>query len=107
MGKKRPSTNRLHARELEKKLVPSIKLLSNYMFNTAPDAPKKDFYGYRVPSGTFVDGHGIKWQIQIHAYCTKDKFIKENEIKPIIRKWAIGFKLRLFAKVLIDKIFNE
>lgn len=104
--KKRPSITRLHTRELEKKLIPSIKLLSQYMFNTSPDAPKKDFFGYKLNSGTFTDSHGIAWQAQIHTYCTKNMFIKENNIIPIIRKGAILFRLRVFAKAFIDKIFD-
>ena len=103
---KAPSVNRLHQRELEKKVIPAIKLLSKYMYNTSPEAPRKDFHGYKVPAGMFTDVHGISWQVQIHAVCTKDKFIKKNEIKPIIRKGAIMFRLRLFAKVLIDKLFD-
>lgn len=99
------SLTRLQYREVEKKVTPAIKILSSYMHNTAPDAPKEDFFGYKIPAGTFVDGHGIKWQVQVHAVCAKPSFIKDNEIKPIIRKWAVVFKLRLFAKVLIDKIF--
>lgn len=101
------SINRLQAREAQNKIMPAIKLLSKYMHNTSPDAPKKDFHGYRVPAGMFTDAHGIQWQLQVHAVCTKSNFIKENEIKPIIRKWAILFKLRLFAKVFIDKIFDN
>lgn len=107
MASKKRSITRLQARELEGKVVPSIKLLSRYMHNTAPDAPKNDFFGYQVPAGEFVDGHGIKWQVQVSAVCAKSKFIKTNEIKPIIRKGAIMFKLRLFTKVLIDKIFGD
>lgn len=105
MGKGRPkSIKRLQYREVEKKVTPSIKLLSQYMHNTSPEAPKNEFHGYEVPSGEFVDAHGVKWQVQVHAYCNKSKFIKHNEVKPIIRKWAIIFKIRVFASVLIDKI---
>lgn len=100
------SRTRLQWKEAEKKVVPAIKLLSQYMHSTSPEAPKEDFHGYVVPAGAFVDGHGVKWQLQVSAVCSKSKFIKNNEIKPIIRKWAVMFKLRLFAKVFIDKIFN-
>jgi len=100
------SITRLQAREVEKKVVPAIKLLSNHMHNTSPEAPKKDFHGYEVPAGMFVDGHGVQWQVKVSAVCSKNKFIKSNEIKPIIRKNAWLFKLRLFTKVFIDKIFD-
>ena len=98
------SITRVQARELEQKIIPSIKLLSRYMHNTSPDAPVKEFKGYKVPSGIFKDGHGIKWQVQIHAYKDKSQFIKENEIKPILRRGLSLFKLRMFVSVLIDKI---
>ena len=103
MAKKR-SINRFQARELEQKIIPSIKLLSKYMHSTAPDAPEKEFYGYKVPSGTFKDGHGVSWQVQVHAVKVKKLFIKENEIKPIIRKGLTLFKIRVFASMLIEKI---
>lgn len=105
MTKKR-SINRFQARELEQKIIPSIKILSKHMHNTAPDVPTKDFHGYKVPSGTFTDGHGKEWQVQVHAYCTKSHFIKDNEIKPIIRKGAIMFRVRLFMSILTEKIMN-
>ena len=101
------SMSRFQYREMERKVIPSIKLLSQYMHNTSPEAPKKDFHGYEVPAGIFTDGHGVTWQVKIQAVCSKGLFVNENEIKPIIRKWALLFKVRLFAKVLIDKIFGE
>lgn len=104
MTKPKKSVNRFRARELEQKIMPAIKMLSKYVFTTAPDAPKKNFFGYKVPAGEFTDEHGNKFQVQIHAYRTKSDFIKKDEIKPIIRKWAIFFRLRLFAKMLIDKL---
>ena len=104
---KAPSRTRMQDREVIQKVIPAIKLLSKYMHNTAPDAPKSEFYGYELPVGTFKDGHGVEWQLQLSAMCAKRKFIKNNEIKPIIRRWAIMFKVRLFLKVLIDKIMND
>jgi len=101
------SRTRLQDRAVEKKVIPAIKLLSQYMHNTAPDAPKKDFHGYKVPAGTFTDGHGVGWQVQVVAVCSKKEFIKNNEVNPIIRKGAWLFKLRLFTKVFIDKIFGD
>lgn len=103
MAKKR-SINRFQARELEQKVIPSIKLLSKYMHNTTPEAPDKEFFGYKVPSGTFKDNHGIEWQLQVHAYRAKKDFIKVNEIKPIVRKGLTMFKVRLFISALIEKI---
>lgn len=102
MAKK--SINRFQARELEQKIIPAIKLLSKYMHNTSPDAPTKEFKGYEVPAGLFTDGHGISWQVQIRAVKVKSLFIKNNEIKPILRKGLSLFKVRLFLSVLIDKI---
>ena len=101
------SRTRLQDREVIRKVIPAIKLLSKYMHNTSPDAPKKDFHGYEIPVGTFKDGHGIEWQLQLSAICSKTKFIKNNEIKPIINRWSIMFKIRLFFKVLIDKVFED
>ena len=101
------SRTRTGDREVEKKLIPAIKLLSSYMHNTTPEAPKHSFHGYVVPAGTMTDGHGVSWQFQVQAICSKKKFIKENEIKPIIRKGAWMFKFRMFLKVFIDKIFQD
>lgn len=102
-----PSRTRLQDREVVRKVIPAIKLLSKYMHNTSPDAPKKDFHGYEMPVGTFVDGHKVEWQLQLTAVCTKKKFIRTNEIKPIIRKGAWLFKLRLLLKIFIDKILDD
>lgn len=101
------SRTRLQDREVVRKVIPAIKLLSSYMHNTSPEAPKKDFHGYEIPVGTFKDSNGIVWQLQLSAVCSNKKFIKNNEIKPIIRKGAWLFKLRLFAKVFIDKLFQD
>ena len=101
---KKRSINRFQARELEQKIMPSIKLLSRYMHNTSKDAPEKIFYGYKVPSGTFKDSNGELWQLQIHAYKAKGHFIKDNEIKPIIKKGISLFKLRIFVSAIIHKI---
>jgi hypothetical protein len=104
MTKPVKSINRFQARELEQKVIPSIKLLSKYMHNTTPQAPDKTFFGYKVPSGEFVDKYGIKWQVQLHCYRTKSDFIKTNEIKPILKKGLSMFKIRIFISLLIDKI---
>lgn len=105
--KKRPkSLTRLQAREVEKKVVPAIKLLSQHMASTTPEAPERDFHGYSCPAGDFVDNFGNKWQLQIHAYRAKKYWFKTNEIKPIIRKGAILFKLRLIISGVIEKIMK-
>ena len=106
MIKKKKSLTRFQAREAEKKIVPAIRLLSQYMHNTAHDVPTKDFHGYSVSSGYFVDKFGKKWQLQVRAVCTKQEFVKDQQINPIIRKGAWMFKLRLFSKAVIDKIFS-
>jgi len=103
---KRPrSISRLQAREAEKKVTPAIKILSTYMHNTSPDTPGNVFHGYEIPAGDFTDSKNRVWQLQVRAVMDKSLFIKKNEIKPIIRKWAVGFKVRLFFKLFIDKIF--
>jgi hypothetical protein len=104
---KKPSINRLQAREVERKILPAVKLLSSYMHKTAPNAPIKDFHGYCVPAGKFSDHSGRTWQLQVRAVCTKKEFVKDEQIHPIIRKGAWLFKLRLFSKAFIDKIFND
>lgn len=106
MSNKRKSLNRFQAREAEKKIMPAIKLLSQYMHNTSPDSPEEIHFGYKVPAGEFKDSHGIHCQLQVSVVRGRGKFIKENEIKPIINKWAIGFKLRVLAKIAVDKIFQ-
>lgn len=105
--KKKKSNTRFKYREAERKIIPAIKLLSQYMHNTTPEAPKKDFHGYAVNSGDFTDVYGVKWQLQVRAVCTKKEFIKDEQITPIIRKGAWLFKLRLFSKAFIDKIFAD
>jgi len=106
MASKKPSVSRLQARQLERKIIPAVKLMSKYIHNTAPDAPEKDFHGYILSVGNFNLGNR-KWQLQIKAVCTKREFVKEEQIHPIIRKGAWLFKLRLFSKAFIDKIFND
>ncbi len=69
--------------------------------------PTKDFFGYVVPAGEFKDAHGVNCQLQVSVIRAKSKFIKTNEIKPIINKWAIRFKVRMFLKILMDKIFKD
>lgn len=106
MSKRKVSINRIQARELDKKLLPAVKKISQYIHNTAPDAPENDFNGYILSAGSFSLGKR-RWQLQIRAVCTKKEFVKEDDIHPIIRKGALMFKLRLFSKTLIDKIFND
>ena len=106
MGKVK-SMSRLQARQAEKKVMPAIKLLSNHMHNTTSKVTDKNFTGYKVPCGEFVDHAGVKWQLQVSAVRAKGAFIKDNEIKPMVPKWALMFKLRVFLKVFIDKVFGH
>jgi len=100
MATKTISTTRLYAREAERKLNPAIKAISTYIHNTGEVTD--DFRGYRLPAGGLKDNRGRNWQLQIYAVCQKSDFIKKDEIKPIISKWAIGLKLRVMAKYLVD-----
>ena len=97
----------MQVRAAEKKILPAVKVLTAYMHNTTPEAPKNDFRGYCVPAGTFDDAHGIKWQLQVRAVCTKKHFVKDEQVTPIIRKNAWLFKARLFLSELVNKIFND
>ena len=106
--KKSPmSINRLHARELEKKVVPAIKVMSKHMFTVNPETPEQHFHGHKIPCGDFVDHYGVKVQLQLHAVRVKSQFIRENEIQPIFNKWSILFKLRLRIKAFIDNLFKD
>lgn len=97
----RPSSvTRLYARETERKLNPAIKAISTYIRNTGDVTD--DFRGYKVPAGGLKDNRGRNWQLQVYAVCQKTDFIKKDEIKPIISKWAIGLKLRVMAKYIVD-----
>lgn len=100
------SANRFHAREAMDKFTPAIKALSSHLHKTASDAPKDIFFGYEVPAGTLTDAKGVVWQFQVRAICAKKDFIKSNAVEPIINKWAIGFRVRMFLKMIIDKLFE-
>lgn len=102
--KKNPNISRIQAREIEKKFTPALKVLSSHMHNTGPVT--NDFIGYKVPAGTFTDRSGREWQVQAHAVCSKAHKIKKDEIIPIIRKWAIGLKVRTYLKYFIDKLYE-
>lgn len=99
------SRSRFEAREVERKVVPAIKLLSQYFHNTTAVAPA--FRGYQVPAGMFSDNQGRDWQVQVVAVCTKKDMMKRNEVKPLINKWAFGLRLRVWAKSVIDNLFEE
>lgn len=103
--KKTPAINRTQAREMERKFTPAIKSLSAYMHNTTPTTSAA-FVGYEVPAGSFTDSSGREWQVIAMAVCNKDRMIKKDEIRPIIKKWAIGLRARAFIKYLIDKAFS-
>ena len=98
--KKAPVINRIQARELDKKFVKATKTLSQYMHNTG--AITDDLLGYKIPAGTFTDKFGREWQVQAHAVCSKKMIMRKDEIKPMIRRWAIGLKIRVIAKYIID-----
>ena len=104
MANKKPSLSRLEYREIDKKFTASIKVLSNYLHNTGPATDV--FRGYKVHAGTFTDRHGRTWQVQAHAVRVKKDFIKRDEVVPIISKWAVGFRIRIIFKHIIDSIFS-
>ena len=106
--KKKPMSNsRLRERELQKKFIPAIKAMSEHMFTVNPETPEKHFHGHKIPCGNFVDDYGIKVQLQLHAVRVKSQFMKKNEIRPILNKWSILFKLRLITKSFIDNLFKD
>lgn len=96
------SIKRTQYREMEKKFTPAIKNLSDHMHNTGsvPD----DFLGYKIPAGEYTDSNGIKWQIQAWAVCSKKHQIRKNEIIPMIRKWALFLKFRLFLLGIVKSM---
>lgn len=98
--KKAPKINRMQAREMERKFTPAIKALSSFMHNTTNTTD--DLLGYKIPAGTFKDKFKREWQIQAHAVCSKGMMMKSDEVKPMIRKWAIGLKFRVFIKYLVE-----
>ena len=98
--KKAPAINRIQAREIDKKFTLAIKALSSYMHNTG--IVTDDLLGYKIPAGTYTDKHGVEWQVQAHAICSKKLKIKKDEVIPMIRKWAIGLKFRAIIKYIID-----
>ena len=100
MEKITKSLTRTQAREIENKLNPAIRALSVHLHNTGEVTT--DFRGYKVPAGILKDKRNRTWQLQIQAVCVKKDFIKKDKVVPLIRKWAIGLKLRVLAKYLIN-----
>jgi hypothetical protein len=94
------SPTRTFARDLEKKFNPAIKALSTSVRNTGPVT--NDFVGYKIPAGSLTDDKGRRWQYQVHALCVPSKFIKKDEIVPIIRPWAIGVRIKAYLQYLIN-----
>lgn len=101
------SLKRTQYREMESKFTPAIKTLSNHMHNTGKIP--EELIGYKVPAGEFikkvmVNGkeEEVKWQIQAWAVCSESHKIKKNEVRPMLRKWAIGLRIRIFLKYLIE-----
>jgi hypothetical protein len=99
------SVTRLYARETERKLNPAIKAISTYIRNTGQVTD--DFRGYKLPAGSLTDNSGRTWQLQVYAVCQKQDFIKKDEIKPIISKWAIGVRLKAISKYVVDWAFKS
>ena len=104
--KKRPSSNRIYAREMEKKFIPAIKAISEALHKTSPEVPTSILHGYEALAGN-LKSNGMQWQLQVRAVCTKKLQIKNNIVKPIISKKAIMFKIRVFVKGVIDEIFKD
>lgn len=94
------SLKRTQYREMESKFTPAIKALSSHMHNTGkiPAA----FLGYKIPAGTFTDASGVEWQIQAWAVCSQKHKIRRNEVVPMIRKGAIGLRLKILLKYIVD-----
>jgi len=89
MASKKPvvSPTRFYAREAEKKFVPAIKALSTSLRNTGEVTA--DFLGYKIPAGSLTDDKGRRWQFQVHAIVAPSKFIRKDEIVPLIRERKI------------------
>jgi len=102
MATKKPmiSPTRTFAREAEKKFNPAIKALSTSLRNTG--VVTNDFIGYKIPAGDLVDDKGRRWQFQVSAIVVPSKFIKKNEVVPMIRKWAIGIRIKAYLKYVVD-----
>lgn len=98
--KPKNSPTRFYAREAEKKFSPAIKALSTSLRNTGPVTD--DFLGYKIPAGTVKDDKGRTWQYQVHAICVPGKFIRKDEVVPIIRKWAIMVRIKAYIRYVIE-----
>lgn len=95
-----PPDLRGRVREAKEQFTPAIKGLTVHLYNTGPVT--NDFLGYKVPAGDIVDATGRTWQLQVVAVCAKSKRIKKNEVVPMVNKWAIGLKIRVLIKYIID-----
>jgi len=93
------SKSRVEQRELEKKLVPAIKLLSTHLHNTG-ELPSK-FVGYNTVAGTIRDKVGREWQLQVRGVVLKSEFMKKNEIKPMFKGFMLWLKIKSIAKHII------
>jgi len=101
MTKNPKSITRLQYRDMENKIQPAIRAISIAFSKTGKLTD--DFRGYEVPAGEpFADTMGRKWQLQVRMVVAKGEFIKKNEVKPMIKKWAIGLRLRVLAKYVIE-----
>lgn len=97
---KAPGSLRASLRDINTKFIPPLKALTIKIYTLGPVTP--DFTGFKVPAGEVVDKLGRKWQIQAHVICSKKHMLKRDEVVPMVRKWAIGLKLRVLAKYIID-----
>ncbi|WP_372647795.1 hypothetical protein [Draconibacterium sp.] len=98
------SNRRLVAREAKQKFDPAIKGLTESIRHT--NEVTDIFHGYKVNAGTYVDGRGRTWQLQVHGVLAKGNFIKKDQVIPVFSKWAIGIRVKAFIKHLIDKTFS-
>lgn len=94
--------SRTQAREMESRIRPAIRTLSNHVHNTGETTDV--FRGYKLPAGETIDSKGRHWQVQVHAYLSKTDRIKKNEVVPVIGSNAILFRLRVFLKRVIDTV---
>lgn len=98
--KKPKPYSRLTIWQAEKKFDKAIKAVSESVKKTGrvPD----EFGGYKSPQGPPFYANGFRWQFQVHAVCRKSDFIKNDEVLPISKKWAIAARLKGWIKYAVD-----
>ena len=108
MGKtNNKSPKRTAYRDVKDKFNEASKRLSLGMHQTRSDIPSKTMIGYEINAGNLEMPNGDSYQIQLRAVRYKKMFIKNNELKPILAKWAIMFKVRVFLTGVINEIFKK